>query len=118
MKLFSRKLKKRDMYAVTAGKYLGLFLVFSDNKPTNNTYPLIVLPDLTSMRLDEKIVQEGFDKGVLDFVKRLPSAVYNEIIKQIEYKENKVQKELIEATNELNNRREQLAASSVLGEQE
>jgi hypothetical protein len=118
MKLFKRKLKKRDMYAVTAGKYLGDFIVFEDNKSTKGTYPIIVLPDLVSQKLDEKIVQEGFDKGILDFVKRLPSAVYIEIIKQIDIKQKKTQKELKEATDEFDNRREQLVTSSVLGKQE
>ena len=117
MKLFKRKLKKRDMYAVTAGKYLGDFIVFGDNKPINSMYSVVILPDLTSQRLDEKIVQEGFDKGILDFVKRLPSAVYAEIMKQIEHKEKKTQKEIENITHEFNNRREQPTTSSVLGEQ-
>ena len=117
MKWFRRKLKKRNMYAVVAGQYIGTFIIFADDKPTNHTYPIITLPELVEQHLDEKIIQEGFDKNILDFVKRLHIKVYNEIIKQIEHKAKVALEETKRAENEYNNRREQLIASSILGKQ-
>lgn len=112
------KIKKRQMYAVTAGQYLGNFLVFTDNNPNNDSYVVIVLPDLIETYIPVKDVEEGLKHNILDFVKKLSRGVYKELIDQIEIRKKQMIQQQEKVLNEYYNRREQLTTSDVLDSEE
>lgn len=102
------------LYAITTGKYMGDFLIFTTLKPTNGIYTAIALPNLEEIAIPSKDVEEGFKLKILDPVKKLRRSVYNETLKQIEIKKEKMHEEKKRAIDEYHNRREQLTASVVL----
>lgn len=119
-KLFKRKsVRKKALYAVTAGDYHGQFIVFESDVECDGVYNVIFLPDLERRSIQSKDIIDGLNNGILDFVKRLRSSVYHEIIKQTDYKELSHDNETLgDAYNEYINRREQLVTPNILGKPE
>jgi len=102
------------LYAITAGKYMGDFLIFTHTKPIANAYTAIALPELIEIVIPAKDVEEGLKTKILDPVEKMSRSVYNETTKQIEIKKKQLLEEKKRITDEYHNRREQLATSIVL----
>lgn len=108
------KIKKRTMYAITDGQYKGDFLVFTTNKPINQYYEMISLPELTTLSIPEDDIKKGIELKILDYVERLSRSVYNELEKQIKIKSQMMFEEQLRISDEYNNRRQQFATQGVL----
>ena len=103
------------MYAITGGKHLGDFFVFTEDKPQRDTYKVIVLPHLEETVVPAKDVDEGLKLKILDYVDKLSKSVYNELAKQIEIKKQLMLDQQKKAVDEYNSRREQLTPPGILG---
>jgi hypothetical protein len=70
---------KGNIYAVTAGDYMGEFFVLMDN---NTDYVFLSLPDFHIRTVSEDKLQIGLDKNILDFREKLPVDIFKECIKK------------------------------------
>ena len=111
------KVRKRELFAITAGVYGGDFLVFTSDQPENGSYKTIVLPDIYVRYIKEDDVKLGLKMKILDKVEKIKKFAYNELLKQVKIKELKELNQQVEATNEYYNRREQFTTSDILGSQ-
>ena len=66
---------KRNVYAVTGGKYLGEFFVFMER--SNDIVYFLSLPKLEVREIPVDNYLYGTDNKILDKVERLPRNVYN-----------------------------------------
>jgi hypothetical protein len=111
-----RIVKKRGMYAVTQGEYIGNFFVFIDDLPILGWYNTILLPDITEQQLSKKDVEDGIQKKILDLVDCLDKKTYNELIRQTSLKKQSILNQKEKEYNEYYNRRQQFTTQSLLGE--
>jgi hypothetical protein len=75
IKSFFQKPKVGYVYAVTAGEYLGEFLVYIESRAGNLMF--LSLPDMKVRSISEKEVTSGIDNNILDKVEKLPSDVFS-----------------------------------------
>lgn len=80
IKEYLKKPKKRHVYAVTQGDYIGEFFVYMDYK--EDRYIFLSLPDFHIREVPKIEFDSGVDLGVLDMVERLPRGVYIECQQQ------------------------------------
>lgn len=77
MNLFNKKPKDRVLYAVTAGDYIGKFIVFINKTDTH--YEVMAIGGKDSFELltiPIKDVEEGLKLGILDKVRKVPKDLY------------------------------------------
>lgn len=77
--------KKRYVYAITGGKYLGELFVFMEK--IDDTYIFLSLPDMKIREVPEEKFKFGLTEKIIDVVKKIPSNVYNVCTAQ--YNKNK-----------------------------
>ena len=80
IKDYLKKPKKRNVYAVTKGDYLGEFFVYMDKE--ESSYVFLSLPDFRIRKVPINDFDSGVDEGVIDMVERLPRSVYIECQEQ------------------------------------
>ena len=80
IKQYLKKPKKRYIYAVTKGDYLGEFFVYMDER--ESSYVFMSLPDFRIRKVPVNDFDNGVEQGVLDMVERLPRSVYIECQEQ------------------------------------
>jgi hypothetical protein len=66
--------KKRYVYAVTGGVYLGELLVYIESK--NNTYFFLTLPDMKVRSIPIEKFKFGLKEHIVDVVEKLPIYAY------------------------------------------
>ena len=67
--------RRRFVYAVTDGDYMGEFLVYMEQ--CNGKYVFLSLPDLHVRHISDDDIQSAIKSDVLDVVEKLPSEVYS-----------------------------------------
>lgn len=72
--------KKRYVYAVTGGVYLGELLVFA--KQTDSEYFFLSLPDMKIRNVPFEKFEFGLKEKIIDVVQKLPRDVYDTCLKQ------------------------------------
>lgn len=77
--------KKKYVYAVTGGAFLGEMLVFMEK--TNEVYSFLSLPDMKIRDIPADKFNFGLTEKILDTVEKLPSSVYK--VCQLQYKKNR-----------------------------
>jgi hypothetical protein len=78
--------KKKFVYAITGGAYLGELFVFIEQ--INQEYCFLSLPDMKIRNVPFEKFDFGLTEKIVDVVEKLPSDVYKTCIKQ--YNKNKV----------------------------
>lgn len=76
--------KKRTVYAVTKGTYLGELLVFIEE---DAEFKFLTLPNMNIRSIPKDKFEFGLKEGIVEVVKRIPSFVYSTCKKQ--YLKNK-----------------------------
>jgi len=77
--------KKRFLYAITGGFYLGELFVFIEKEDEN--FNFLSLPEMKIRTVPSDKFIFGLDNKIIDIVEKLPSHVYNTCVKQ--YQKNK-----------------------------
>ena len=72
--------RRRDVYAVTGGDYVGEFLVYMEE--INNNFCFMSLPDMKIRIVPKHDVYSGIESDILDKVEKLPRDVYLVCCKQ------------------------------------
>ena len=72
--------RRRFVYAVTDGDYMGEFLVYMER--SGNKYVFLSLPDLHIRYISDDDIQSAIKSNVLEVVEKLPSEVYSVCCKQ------------------------------------
>ena len=67
--------KKRYIYAVTGGKYLGELLVYIEDKA--NEYEFLSLPNMYNRSIPRDKFEIGITNNIVEVVEKLPSRVYS-----------------------------------------
>lgn len=73
------------IYAITAGKFLGELLVYTEKDKLN--YNFLTLPKMTVMSIPIEKFDSGIVTGIVDVVEKLPAYVHKTCIQQ--YNKNK-----------------------------
>lgn len=73
--LIKRHPKKRYIYAVTGGIYLGELLVYMDASQTD--YCFLSLPIMKNRLIPREKFDFGISEKVVDVIEKLPRKVYN-----------------------------------------
>ena len=74
------------IYAVTAGRFLGKLLVYTEKKSEN--YIFLVLPDMDIRSIPIEKFDSGIKNGIVDIVEKLPAYVHKTCLQQ--YDKNKL----------------------------
>jgi len=77
--------KKKYLYAITGGKFLGELFVFIEKNKEN--YSFLSLPDMKVRDVPQEKFDFGLDNKIIEIVQKIPSYVYKVCIKQ--YNKNK-----------------------------
>ena len=77
--------KKKYLYAITGGKFLGELFVYIKKHKEN--YSFLSLPDMKIVDVPYEKFEFGIENKIIETVKKLPSYVYKVCIKQ--YNKNK-----------------------------
>ena len=98
----NRKIKSKSLYAVTAGDYIGKFLLFITPEPVNGKYDCLAIGqgrDISSdgfeaVSIPEKDVRNGLKHKILDYVVALPKdETYNVLYKEWQSRKGKLNEE-------------------------
>lgn len=77
--------KKRFLYAITGGFYLGELFVFIEKQ--DKDFNFLSLPEMKIRTVPCDKFSFGLDNKIIDVVEQLPKQIYNVCIKQ--YQKNK-----------------------------
>ena len=72
--------KQPFIYAVTAGRYLGELLVFTEK--TFDDYSFLTLPDMKIRRIPVEKFDFGMKNNIIDVVQKLPAYVHKTCMQQ------------------------------------
>lgn len=86
--------KAREVYAVTTGKYVGEMLTLCET--VGDTYCFITIPKLEIRVVPIDKFKLGIESKIVEFVQRLPPAVYKILYKQYIWKKNDMNKGNVE----------------------
>ena len=78
--------KQPFIYAITAGKYLGELLVYTEQ--VDNNYAFLSLPTMNIRRIPIDKFEMGLNDKIVEVVEKLPAYVHKTCIHQ--YNKNKV----------------------------
>ena len=81
--------KRRAVYAVTKGDYLGEFLIYVEE--TDSVYCFLSLQDMHVREIPKADTVSGLQEGILDKVETLPRDVYS--ICHAQYVESRTNRE-------------------------
>lgn len=76
--------KKKYVYAITGGKYLGELFVFMEK--VSNNFKFLSLPDMKIREVPCDKFEFGLIEKIVDVVEKLPTKVYN--ICKLQYTKN------------------------------
>jgi len=79
--------KKKYIYAVTAGYYLGELLVYIETD--NQVYKFLSLPEMLVREIPIEKFDIGIQNKIVDVVEKMPSHVYK--MCKLQYSKNNVQ---------------------------
>jgi hypothetical protein len=82
------KPRKRDIFAVTTGDYIGEFFVYTEEQ--NEIYMFLSLPKMHIREVPVKVFQSSIKSKILSLVEQLPPDIYTVCIEQ--YKKIRSQK--------------------------
>jgi len=68
----------RSIFAVTAGDYLGQFLLCVECNSDNHVF--LSLPDFNIIEVSHIEVDRGINSKILDFIERVPSKYFKECL--------------------------------------
>jgi len=86
MRIFSTSHpKKKYLYAVTQGKYLGEMWVYIEDQQHEHCF--LALPEMQLRNTTVENFSHGLKHKIIDIVEKLPADVYGTCVKQ--YKKNK-----------------------------
>ena len=77
--------KKKYIYAITGGHYLGELFVFMEKK--DNNFIFLSLPDMKIREVPHEKFEFGLKQNIVDVVEKLPSHVFK-VCKQQYIKNN------------------------------
>lgn len=77
--------RKKTIYAVTGGKYLGELLVYVES--TDSNYYFLALPEMNIREVPKEKFEFGLKENIIDVVKTIPSYVYR--VCRAQYLKNK-----------------------------
>ena len=83
--------KKKTVYAVTGGKYLGELLVYVE--ATKDNYYFLTLPDMNIREVPKEKFDFGLKENIIEVVKKVPSFVYK--VCKAQYFKNKTRENLL-----------------------
>jgi len=83
--IFNKHPKKKFVYAVTGGKFLGELLVFMEKD--NDNYNFLTLPDMNIREIPYEKFEFGLKEKIVDVVEKLPGYVYKTC--KLQYTKNK-----------------------------
>ena len=75
LKILNKHPKKKLIYAITGGKYLGELFVFMEK--INDQYYFLSLPEMHVREVPVDKFEFGLKQNIIDVVKKIPSYVYN-----------------------------------------
>lgn len=81
-KLSSVHPKKRYIYAVTGGIYLGELLVYISTKKGQNVHSFLVLPEMKIREIPIDKFNLGVKERIVDVVEKLPKYAYKACVAQ------------------------------------
>ena len=76
--------KKKFLYAVTGGKYLGELLVFIEAQ--ENAYTFLTLPEMKNRTIPQEKFKFGLTEKIVDVVEKLPVDVFE--VCRVQYTKN------------------------------
>jgi len=79
--------KKRYIYAVTAGYYLGELLVYMET--VDSYYKFLSLPTMIVRDIPTDKFNSGIENKIVDVVEKIPNKVFK--VCRLQYNKNKVQ---------------------------
>ena len=82
------KPRKRDIFAVTTGDYIGEFFVYTEEQ--NGIYMFLSLPKMHIREVPVGVFQSSIKSKILSLVEQLPADIYTVCIEQ--YKKIRSQK--------------------------
>lgn len=71
--------RKKTIYAVTKGTYLGELLVFIEEE---DELKFLAIPNMNIRSIPKEKFELGLKEGIVEVVKKLPTYVYNTCKKQ------------------------------------
>jgi len=74
--------KKKFLYAITGGVYLGEMFVYIESDNSLNEHHFLSLPDMKIRTVSDDKFKFGLDNKIVDVVKKLPSDIYQTCKKQ------------------------------------
>ena len=88
---FNKHPKKKTIYAITGGKYLGELFVFMEEK--DNCLLFLSLPEMHVREVPKEKFNFGLEEKIIEVVKKIPSLVYN--VCKAQYLKNKTREILV-----------------------
>ena len=88
---FNKHPKKKIVYAITGGKYLGELLVFMEEKDKN--FLFLSLPEMHVREVPKEKFSFGLEEKIIEIVKKIPSYVYG--VCKAQYLKNKTREILV-----------------------
>jgi len=82
---FNKHPKRKVVYAITGGKYLGELFVFMEEK--DNNFIFLSLPEMIVREVPKEKFMFGLTEKIIDVVQKIPSYVYN--VCKAQYNKNK-----------------------------
>jgi len=82
---FLKHPKKKIVYAVTGGKYLGELFIYMEEKEDN--FYFLSLPEMHVREVPKEKFNFGLNEKIIDVVKKIPSYVYK--VCKAQYLKNK-----------------------------
>jgi hypothetical protein len=76
--------RKRYIYAVTGGKYLGELLIYINQ--SKEDYFFLTVPEMKNRVISIDKFKFGLDENILDIVQKIPKSVYK--VCRLQYKKN------------------------------
>ena len=102
-----KKPKKRVLYAITNGSYMGVCVIFvkPEEHPKNGIYAAMAIGDkdfdggMEAMEIPERDVNNGIKLGILDKIRTVPEELYILCCKEYTTRINKKNGNNYESTN-------------------
>jgi hypothetical protein len=82
---FNKHPRKKIVYAITGGKYLGELLVFMEERDKN--FFFLSLPEMHVREVPKEKFSFGLEEKIIEIVKKIPSYVYS--VCKAQYLKNK-----------------------------
>lgn len=89
MKLLNTiKIKQGNIYACHHGQYAGQLFAFICRDKKEQTYNFLRMPDMITTKISQNDFDDGLEKGIIEFVEKVPKYVNKVIVAQYKKNEN------------------------------